>query len=172
MICNIATAVLAVGFLAASPQSRMWEASYGKALEASRAESSPLLVVLDNPNSKESRIEPTLLSLDAAGDTHAGLLRPYRLCHVDVTTDYGQKVAKAFQAKNFPHVAIIDKTGSSVIFRKTGKITAAEWQQLLTRHRNGDRTTAMSHVSYKLDSSSVSAPNGGSYCPSCQRHSF
>ena len=81
-----------------------------------------LLVVLDKPNSKEARIEPALLSEDKATSDNSKLLKPYRLCHVDVTTEYGQKVAKAFNAKEFPHVAIIDKTGSMVIFNKTGQI--------------------------------------------------
>ena len=108
MISYMAIATVAIGLLAASPQPRTWEVSYGKALEASRADKSPLLVVLDKPNSEEARIEPALL-----GDGKQAELRPYRLCHVDVTTEYGQKVAKAFNAKSFPHVAIIDKTGSS-----------------------------------------------------------
>src|SRR5436190_23001386 len=116
MINFVATATLAIGLLAAAPKAPQWETSYGKALEETRAGSDPLLVVLDKPNSKEARIEPALLSEDKAGDT-SKLLRPYRLCHVDVTTDYGQKVAQAFHAKDFPHVAIIDKTGSMVIFK-------------------------------------------------------
>jgi hypothetical protein len=174
MICYMAIATMAIGLLAASPRPSAWEASYGKALEASRADKSPLLVVLDDPHSEEERIEPALLSTNSPAGKQAELLRPYRLCHVDVTTEYGQKVAKAFQAKSFPHVAIIDKTGSSVIFRKTGKIDAAEWEKALTLHRNGERTArAVSHVTYKP----VSSPEvyggsmSGSYCPSCQRQS-
>ena len=171
MISYMAIATVAIGLLAASPQPGTWEASYGKALEASRADKSPLLVVLDNPNSEEARIEPALL-----GDgKQTELLRPYRLCHVDVTTEYGQKVAKAFNVKSFPHVAIIDKTGSSVIFSKTGKIEATEWEKALTLHRNGVRVVrTVSQVTYKPALSPVNygGPVSGSYCPSCQRQSF
>ena len=75
---------------------------------------------------------------------------------MDVTTEYGQKVAKAFNAKSFPHVAIIDKTGSSVIFSKTGKIEATEWEKALTLHRNGERVVrTVSQVTYKPASSPV-----------------
>jgi hypothetical protein len=175
MFSYMAIATLAVGLLAASPQPQKWEESYGKALEVSRAEKSPLLVVLDNPNSENGRVEPALLGAAAPDAKQAELLRPYRLCHVDVTTDYGQKVAKAFQAKTFPHVAIIDKTGSSVIFRKTGKIDAAEWEEALTLHRNGERPIRqVSHVSYKPAEAPAyyGGSMGGSYCPSCQRQSF
>jgi hypothetical protein len=175
MISYMAIATVAIGMLAASPEPRMWEVSYGKALEASRADKSPLLVVLDNPNSEKARIEPALLGDGQPAGKQAELLRPYRLCHVDVSTEYGQKVAKAFNAKSFPHVAIIDKTGSSVIFSKTGQIDAAEWETALTRHRTGERTIkTVSHLTYKPATSAViyGGSISGSYCPSCQRQSF
>ena len=157
MINYLATATMAIGLLAGAPRAPHWEASYGKALEETRSGEDPLLVVLDKPNSKEARIEPALLSQESAGDKHSKLLRPYRLCHVDVTTDYGQKVAEAFHAKNFPHVAIIDKTGSMVIFKKSGKIKQSEWDDILTSHKSGERPKATS-----------SRP----YCPNCQRSQF
>ena len=152
MINFVATATMAIGLLAAAPKAPHWEGNYGKALEATRSGQDPLLVVLDKPNSKEARIEPALLSEETVSGDNSKLLRPYRLCHVDVTTDYGQKVAEAFHAKNFPHVAIIDKTGSMVIFHKTGKIEPAEWQKILTSHKSGERPS--------------------SYCPNCQRSQF
>jgi hypothetical protein len=150
MINFVATATLAIGLVASAPKAPQWESSYGKALEETRAGQDPLLVVLDKPNSKEARIEPALLSENKATSDNAKLLKPYRLCHVDATTEYGQKVAKAFNAKEFPHVAIIDKTGSMVIFKKTGQIDSAEWQKILTKNKSGERPS--------------------SYCPNCQRN--
>jgi hypothetical protein len=150
MMNFIATATLAIGVLAASPKAPQWETSYGKALEETRAGQDPLLVVLDKPNSKDARIEPALLSEEKATTDTSKLLKPYRLCHVDVTTEYGQKVAEVFHAKEFPHVAIIDKTGSMVIFKKTGQIDSAEWEKILTKNKAGERP----------------------YCPNCQRNKF
>jgi hypothetical protein len=174
MVSNLAIAIFSVGLLAGAPQQPQWEASYGKALEATRDENAPLLVVLDKPESEEARLEPELLGSDEFSSDETNLLGPYRLCHVDVTTKYGRKVAHAFRAKKFPHVAIIDKTGSTVIFRKTGKIEPKEWERILARHKSGDRSLArtVSRKSYKplesLGDSSSSRP----YCPSCQRNSF
>ena len=159
MINFVATATLAIGLLAAAPKAPQWETSYGKALEETRSGQDPLLVVLDKPNSKEARIEPALLSEEKATGDNSKLLKPYRLCHVDVTTNYGQKVAEAFHAKEFPHVAIIDKTGSMVIFHKTGKIKTAEWQEILTSHKTGERPST---------TSSTKRAN----CPNCQRSQF
>ncbi len=151
MVSFLATAAMAIGLVAAAPKAPQWQASYGKALEATRAGQDPLLVVLDKPNSKDARIEPALLSEKQVSGENSKLLRPYQLCHVDVTTDYGQKVAEAFHAKNFPQIAIIDKSGSMVIFRKTGQIDQAEWEKILASHKSGER------------------PPAKPYCPYCQR---
>jgi hypothetical protein len=162
--------------MAATPQPRVWEPSYGKALQATRAGESPLLVVLDKPSSETARLAPELLSEDQVSGKSFELLRPYQLCHVDVTTEYGKKVAKAFNATSFPHVAIIDKTGSLVLFSKSGKMNASQWEQALTRHKNGERIKAqsVSHVTYMPAESVIYStfPSGGSYCPNCQRQSF
>jgi hypothetical protein len=173
----LAVITLAVGLLAANSQPQAWQTSYGKALEATKAANSPLLVVLDKPNSEDARIAPELLQAKDAAGNRTSLLKSYTLCHVDVTTDYGKKVASAFRATRFPHVAIIDKTGSTVIYHTSGKIDASDWQQVLSRHKNGQPATvqATSHVSYKavepiIYSDPISI--GGSYCPSCQRQSF
>jgi hypothetical protein len=154
MINFVATATLAIGLLAAAPKAPQWETSYGKALEETRSGQDPLLVVLDKPNSKSARLEPALLSEDKATTDSSKLLKPYRLCHVDVTTEYGQKVAKVFNAKEFPHVAIIDKTGSMVIFKRTGQIDSAEWEKILTNkiNKSGERPSLS--------------------CPNCQRNKF
>jgi hypothetical protein len=164
MINYLATATLAITMIATAPKVPEWEHSYGKALEATRAGQDPLLVVLDNPNNDSARIEPALLSEDDASGENSQLLRPYRLCHVDVTTDYGKKVAQAFQAKSFPHVAIIDKTGSVVIFEKSGKISKDQWTQVLTSHQSGERPVVVS-TDY---SEVIEKP----YCPNCQRSQF
>src|SRR5215212_9771257 len=152
MINFIATATMMIDLVTTAPKAPQWEANYGKALEETRSGQDPLLVVLDKPNSKEARIEPALLSEAKATSDNSKLLKPYRLCHIDVSTEYGQKVAKVFNAKEFPHVAIIDKTGSMVIFKKTGQIDSAEWQKILTSHKTGARPS--------------------SYCPNCQRNKF
>ena len=102
-------------------------------------------------------------------------MKRYRLCHVDVTTKYGKKVAGAFKAKRFPHVAIIDRSGSVVIYKKSGQIEATEWTTALKDHQEGNRVAAR-HVSYKLNSDSAEsatpAYSNSNYCPNCQRRSW
>lgn len=178
MNAYVATAVVAVGLLTAKAEPLQWESSYGKALEATRADDQPLLVVLDKPQAADARIAPELLSQGATDGKEAELLRPYRLCHVDVTSEYGQRVAGAFKAKSFPYVAVIDKTGSVILFSNAGKLKAEAWGQVLGAFKTGERSTAVTHVSYKPDGTmmfrnpSQMYTIGGSYCPSCQRRSF
>ena len=77
---------------------------------------------------------PKLLAADGE---QAELLKSYRLCRVDVSTEYGKKVAEAFGATQFPHTAIIDKTGASVLFKKSGQIAGDQWQSTLTKFEKG-----------------------------------
>jgi hypothetical protein len=170
MISYLVTATLAVAVMAATPKAPQWEHSYGIALVATRAGQDPLLVVLDNPNDNDARIEPAMLSEDDPNGDNSKLLAAYHLCHVDVTTKYGKKVATAFHATTFPFVAIIDKTGSVIIFKKAGQIELEEWKQTLIDHRTGERptATAVSHVVLKPTGESSGQP----YCPNCQRNHF
>jgi hypothetical protein len=180
MITYLATAVLAVMSVTASPQPIHWESDYGKALEATRADNQPLLVVLDKPRAKRARLDPALLCEGSAASKENQELRAYRLCHVDVKTKYGQKVAEAFHANAFPFTAIIDRTGSVIIFSKVGKISASQWEDMLSTHKDGNRpgSTAISHVSYKMSGDSVTiekpstSVSNDSYCPSCQRRGY
>lgn len=180
MISYLATAMLAVMSAAAPPQPVHWESDYGKALEATRADDLPLLVVLDKPQVDDARLDPALLSDGSAASKENQPLQSYQLCHVDVTTEYGQKVADAFHAQAFPYTAIIDKTGKVIIFSNTGKVSDSQWTSILDSHKDGicPGSTAISHVSYKVsgDSAVIEKPStsfsNGSYCPSCQRHGY
>ncbi len=125
---------LTSGMLSATPEKLDWNTDYGKALEATRANSKPLLIVLDKPGEEKSRIRPVRFQPDP---TARELLKPYELCHVDVTTSYGQKVAKAFKAEQFPFTAIIDRTGKRIIYKKAGSFTTTDWAVTLMAYKGG-----------------------------------
>ena len=174
MVSYLATATLAISLLTSTPQPPEWQSDYGKALEATRAGEQPLLVVLDEPKNEAEHLSPAYLSEGKIEGREFELLQPYRLCHVDVSTDYGKKVAEAFDAKKFPFTAIIDKTGSVVIFAKSGQIAADDWAKTLKKFESGDRPSSKAkHVSYKVmadpDSSAPAAANPAN-CQSCQRN--
>jgi len=174
MVSYFATAMLAVGVLASTPAPVKWQADYGDALAATRAdEKQPLLVVLDEPNGTEDRIAPALLGEGDAQSVDRKLLKHYHLCHVDVSTKYGKRIAGLFKAKRFPHVAIIDRSGKVILFKKSGPISSTEWTKTLEVHQDGERVVAK-HISYTVSgdaaqSSTPSYSNNG-YCPSCQRN--
>lgn len=174
MVTTLATAILAVSILTAKSESPQWESDYGKALEATRADQKPLLVVLDKPADKDARLDPELLRESDSGKQQE-LLSPYELCHVDVSTDYGKRVAKAFKAKDFPHLAIIDRTGSVILFSKNGKMKSDQWEHTLLSFKKGTRSGRLSHVAYKPSDDSLEfetpseSQQGKSYCPSCQK---
>jgi hypothetical protein len=127
---------LATGQAPAVDSGPTWLTDYGVALRQARLEGVPLLVVLDNPQQPRLRVEQVALT---RGASDAALLEPYKLCHVDVRTPYGQAVARAFQATEFPRTVIIDNTASVQLFRKTGQFTASQWATTLTTYRDGRR---------------------------------
>jgi hypothetical protein len=165
MLHYLAVATLAASTFAVSPTKATWQADYGKALAATRSDQRPLLVVLDNPADAKTAIDPKLLSTE--GDA-AKLLKSYRLCRVDVSTEYGKKVAEAFKATQFPHTAIIDKTGSTVLFKKPGQIAGAEWQTTLAKYEKG--VQVQQTVFYRGNTIlGAQSSRDISNCPSCQR---
>lgn len=167
MVEFLAMTVIAFSSLGVSTDSADWQSDYGKALEASRADSRPLLIVLDNPSDPSAAAAEDQL---AAEGEQEELLSAYERCHVDVSTEYGKKVADAFKAKEFPFAAIIDKTGSVVLCKKTGKVSDKEWQDTLATYQDGERSTKAMQTSFFRGTGEVtSSVQSPSYCPSCQR---
>lgn len=164
MTSYLAMTVIAFATAGVSTDAVQWQSDYGKALEASRNESRPLLIVLDIPSDPQADAEVDQLA--AQGDQ---LLAAYECCHVDVTTEYGKKVADAFKAQTFPFAAIIDKTGSVVLCKKTGKVSGDEWQATLAKYQSGERAQAARTVFYRSNADVSTSVQSPSYCPSCQR---
>lgn len=176
MVHLLMVTTLVLGSAVASTKPVEWQADYGKALAATRADDRPLLVVLDVPSDEKKAIEDEQLKTDGE---QAELLSKYQLCHIDASTEYGQRVAKVFKADKFPFTAIIDKTGSVILTKKQGQLTDTEWNETLSNYKSGERAPMRYTSAYRGNviesSSSFSYPatstiTSPSYCPSCQRN--
>lgn len=176
MVHTLLLTTLVLSSAVASSKPAEWHADYGKALAATRADDRPLLVVLDVPSDEKKAAEDDQLKTDGE---QANLLAKYQLCHVDASTEYGQKVARVFKADKFPFTAIIDKTGSVILTKKQGQLTDAEWNETLSNYKSGERSAIRYTSAYRgtviESSSSFSYPatstiTSPSYCPSCQRN--
>ena len=187
MVSYLATATVVVSLLAALPEAATptvapeWESDYGKALQATRADDRPLLVVLDYPSDAASSDAQAANTHQVAyrgqedAEPAADQLKPYHLCRIDVSTEYGKKVAEVFGVTSFPYTAIIDKSGSVIIYAKNGTLTADQWQNTLLTHKAGERPEALV-MSRQERTSTVRFQKSyeqpmidSSYCPSCQR---
>lgn len=165
-------AVLSGLLLSASPvEAAKWLDQYGAALQQTQAEAVPLLVVLEMPT---TRLQQVSLVTDSAEDA---LLKPYKLCKIDVSTEYGAKVAAAFAVQSFPHTVIIDKTASKQIYRKTGQFSKDEWTATLLKYQTGEVPARPASLSTKtmstMNNSTFMNSNSGmirrrtSSCPYC-----
>jgi len=153
-----------------------WHANYSEAVAETKQEHQPLLVVFDKPGDEAAELDPSLLSAESG----AFPLDSYALCHIDANTDYGKQVAEGFKVTEFPHVAIIDTSGGIVLRRVAGDVSQGEWKKILKEHKDGARSSAVSHTVAKpvtstsrsytpTISSPVSTPSYAKpYCPSCQ----
>ena len=163
MVSILATALVVVSSIAAAPNPTPWQADYGKALAATRSNDLPLLVVLDVPSDPESAVKSD--QLEAKGE-QSELLGAYQRCRIDASTAYGKKVAEVFGAKEFPFTAIIDKTSSVVLCKKTGQLDDSQWLETLATYQKGEKPTRYTSF-YRADSTSPDIVSP-SYCPSCQ----
>ena len=129
-------------------------------------------MVLDEPQGEKLASAGLLEGKADAEETK--LLKHYHLVHIDASTKYGQKVAGVFRAKRFPHMAIIDKSGKVVLFKKSGKISTTEWNNALEPHQDGERAAGQARqlqAQRRLAAtSSTPVYSNPSYCPSCQRN--
>lgn len=151
----------------------LWIADYGEALQQTKEQQKPLLVVLDNSADPAEQIDASWLKDADEGSS----LREYELCHVDVSTEYGRRVAEVFRVTEFPHVAIIDKSGSIILSRIEGPIQANEWSSALARYKSGEKRAKSDYqvakpiiggASYSLSEANDSEP-AQPYCAACQR---
>ena len=145
MIHFLSAAVVLVGSMTAATSSTTWQADYGKALAATRTDPKPLLIVLDDPSDPQLSFESKQLEMTGK---HSGLLNAYRRCHIDISTDYGKKVAEVFGAKQFPFTAIIDKTGSFVLCKKSGQLSQSQWQETLATYQKGVRPSSLIRTTF------------------------
>jgi hypothetical protein len=170
MVSTLTAVLITLGSFAASAISTdattdTWQGDYTKALAATRQDDRPLLVVLDVPSDPKAAVETEQFEIEGE---QGKLLESYQLCHVDASTKYGKKVADAFRATQFPFTAIIDKTGSVVLLKKSGQVSNDEWQETLAKYQKGEQSTKTYTTSYyrgSAESSKTVTPSG---CTSCQ----
>lgn len=118
-----------------------WSVDYAKAFAAAKTSKKPLLVVIEDSSKGTDKFEEEKL---AADQTQLELLNQFELCKIDVSSNTGKKVAKAFGATELPYTAITDRTNSIVVYRRAGKMSRNEWISALID--NKDRVYARKPV--------------------------
>lgn len=133
MLSSVTTTLTALALTASAPQSLDWQKDYGKALEQTRSDDRPLLVVIDDAESADKSVSKALAATDKT------LLGSYDLCRVKADTKYGKAVAEVFKAESLPFVAIIDKSGSVILHSQAGAVSAEGFASTLTKFKSGSR---------------------------------
>lgn len=139
MNCLLTALALAASAALPAEEEVLWLGDYGTALEATRELEKPLLIVIDDSGQPEGKSRHVGATQEK---TNAELLGRYVLCHVDVTTEYGKRVADVFKVKQYPFTAIIDNNGEKIIYRKSGQLDDSEWATALGMRKRGTTRTA------------------------------
>jgi hypothetical protein len=164
-------AAMSVANLAVTTTTELdWSDHYANAKVQAAAEHRPLLVVLEDSANPQGRFDQQAL---ASQDSQVELLHNFRLCRMDVTTDYGKRVAAAFGAKQFPFTAITDNSAQYITFQAGGTMSPEQWNQTLATRKDGNLgnpapqrvETSKVITDWPVDAT-YSAP---SYCPNCVR---
>ena len=130
---------------------------YGQALKLTReTKDKPLLVVLENQPQKQ-QVEQVSHKSELSADF--GLLNDYTVCRVDVSSEYGQAVAKAFKAEDFPHTVVIDRSVKWQLYNKSGEFSSPEWNSMLVKYSQPEPAAQPVRYYYNYNSS----------CPNCRR---
>ena len=145
MLHFLSIVAVMMGSIVSALSTSHWQADYGKALAATRNDHPPLLIVLDVPS--DPKLAADSQQLETNGE-QADLLGAYQRCRIDVSTEYGKKVAKLFGATEFPCTAVIDKTGSVVLCKKTGQLTEEQWRNILDTYQKGEKKAATLHTAF------------------------
>lgn len=111
-----------------------WHSDYGVALTETRQQRRPLLVVLEDRSNAEQQLEQVAFDSQWSATND---LKNYTLCRIDVSTDYGKRVAKAFRATQFPLTVIIDNRAQTILYSRAGQLSPTTWQAALQRNRSG-----------------------------------
>ena len=170
-------AAMATANLAVTATSELeWSNHYANAKVQAASEHRPLLVVLEDSANPQGRFDERSL---ASRDSQVELLQHYRLCRMDVTTDYGKRVASAFGAKQFPFTAITDKSAQYITFQVNGAMSAEQWEQTLASRREGNVVTTSQPAEGRVEAFKIitESPSNGSYsapsyCPNCVRNQY
>lgn len=109
-----------------------WSQNYGTAKSLAGRNGQPLLVVLEDSTAQDTRLNEALLK----ESDHRKLLKNFKLCRIDVATDYGRQVAKSFKANQFPYTVMIDKSAKFITFRHPGQMEKNQWKDELLAHKD------------------------------------
>lgn len=144
-----------------------WSDHYANARASAAQHQRPLLVVLENSAEPAQSFNAAELT---TSEDQVELLKNFELCRMDVNSEYGKVVAKAFGVNTFPFTAITDKSAQYIRYKKSGAIAADQWKQTLETQKDLPpiRQTVFRPVieSYPMNSGS------GSYCPNCVRNQY
>lgn len=135
-----------------------WNTHYGVAKRSAEQTQRPLLVVIENPDNTDTKIDESKLDSKSREELRR---QKFEIVRVDATTKYGELVAKAFGVERFPYTAVTDNGSKKIVFRKSGPMSKSDW--MLAFAKSDASRNVQTNVNVDLFS-----PNGAFQFPAQQ----
>jgi hypothetical protein len=110
--------------------------NYKQAWHAGRAQSLPVLVIL-NPG-EDTDSSPVDIEWLRRSRHRRDLLDNFVVAVIDVSTPEGKTAHKLFGSAALPRVSVLDRQQKWQIYRTSRNLSAEDWNVLLETHRKGD----------------------------------
>lgn len=148
-----------------------WAPGYRTALKLAQESGKPILVIIDEPSNQDAKLQTVAFEKSSS----SALAASFVLCRIDASTEYGQTMAKLFQAESTPFTAVVGADGRYQLFRHAGQFTPEAWQAMLVRFQTEPAAppAAPPAATPPASTPEISIPSySGGSCPSCQRRRF
>lgn len=109
--------------------------SYKQAWQAGRAQSLPVLVILNPGDDEDASVDVDWLRRSRH---RRDLLGNYVVVVIDASTPEGKTVHKQFGSAPLPRVSVLDRKQNWQVYRTSQSLSAEDWNMVLESHKKGD----------------------------------
>ena len=135
MPAHLSALVLFAALSGGTRESTVYD-SYKQAWQAGRAQSLPVLVIL-NPgeDAEASSVDVDWLRRSRH---RRDLLGNYVVVVIDASTPEGKAVHKQFESAPLPRVSVLDRQQKWQVYRTSKSLSAEDWNMVLESHKKGN----------------------------------
>ena len=120
-----------VGLMGAPDAGTIWQTDYHRALQQAQRSRRPLLVKIEDLSLNLPESSPSVSARNETIPTE--ILDDFVLCRIDFSRPNGKEIARRLGATSVPFTAIVNRSLTRVVYRRSGEIDPLEFEAVLVR---------------------------------------